>query len=196
MRVVRKLFRSCLPGDRALGVGVLDDVVAREEVLIIEVEETPVVDTETLEEGEGVEIELVSTSMVLEVVRNEDVVGTSVAPEVVSTKEVVTSELVSSELLPFPLVEDRTSGPEEFTVDEDMSVVGFWEEKEDTKELLEDVTELTGTTSTVELAVTFTAFVLEAMSLDTGMAGCVYKEMLLHPRGTPVPRLSVLLSHT
>ena len=56
--------------------------------------------------------------------------------------------------------------------------------------------ELVGTTSTVELVVAFTALVVEVLSLVIGLADCVYNEILLHPTGTPVPILSVLLSHT
>ena len=66
-----------------------------------------------------------------------------------------------------------------------------------TKDPLKEVTILSGTTSIDELVETFIALVVEEMmSLDIELAGCVYKEILLHPTGTPVPILSVLLSHT
>ena len=63
MRVVRKLFRSCLPGDGVVGVGVLADLVVLE-VEVVEdavgldkrlvrgVEDSSAGGSEMLEEGE------------------------------------------------------------------------------------------------------------------------------------------------
>lgn len=130
-----------------LGVGVLEDLVVLEEVLVVEVlmdtvelekmlvikfEESSAVDTEVLEEGEGDETkELVSISTALEVVRAEDVM----TGEIVA----IITALVSRELFPFSVVGNETSrleeltvgkdtngttGLEELTVDKDTNVVG------------------------------------------------------------------------
>ena len=138
-----------------------------------------------------------SISVALDVVRIEGVGNGEVVAMI--------TELVSRELFPLPVVDDRPPGLEELTVgkdieeltvEKDTSVVGSWGKVELTKELLEKVIELVETTSLVELVIAFTVLVVEVMSLAIGLAGCVYKEMLLHPTGTPVPILSALLSHT